>query len=392
MVQYHTTLDQVVRCAMVASNQSVPEQNMSERPIVKAIGVISGTSMDGIDVSIVETDGDTVVRPGPGRTFAYPDNLRKTLQALIAEPARAQSEPLEDLEQVVTDAHIAAIRRFMSEAGIPAQEVSLIGFHGQTVYHRPEIRFTRQLGLGTKVAQDLGIDTVYRFRHADVASGGEGAPFVPLYHRALASNLAQPIMILNLGGVGNVTYIDGDVVIAFDTGPASALLDDFVLRRRGLSFDENGQLAGSGTASEELVAEFMKNPFFDRPAPKSLDRQDFHARAKGVEALSDEDGAATLAEFTVQSVIAALRHVPRAPQRWLVTGGGRRNAHFMNCLHEELRVAVDPVEAVGWDGDFLEAQAFGYLAVRSTLGLPLSLPTTTGVPHPMRGGELHRAA
>jgi anhydro-N-acetylmuramic acid kinase len=377
---------------MVAATYIRLEKEMSDRSIVKAIGVISGTSMDGIDVSIVETDGDTIVRPGPGRTFSYPEDLRKTLQTLIAEPARAQSEPLEELEQAVTEAHAAAIGRFMEETGIAATEVKLIGFHGQTVYHRPEIRFTRQLGLGNKVAEALGIDTVYRFRHADVASGGEGAPFVPLYHRALASDLQQPIMILNLGGVGNVTYIDGDVVIAFDTGPASALLDDFVLRRRGLSYDENGQLAASGTADEELVSAFMQNPFFNRPAPKSLDRQDFHARAKGVETLSDEDGAATLAEFTIQSVIAALRHVPRAPQRWLVTGGGRRNAHFMKRLHEELGVAADPVESVGWDGDFLEAQAFGYLAVRSTLGLPLSLPTTTGVPHPMPGGELHRAA
>jgi anhydro-N-acetylmuramic acid kinase len=377
---------------MVATSHSVPEKQMSDRSIVRAIGVISGTSMDGIDVSVVETDGDTVVKPGPGRTFSYPDDLRRTLQALIAEPARAQSEPLEDLEQTVTDAHIAAIRSFMTETEVAATDVRLIGFHGQTVYHRPEIRFTRQLGLGAKVAQELGIDTVYRFRHADVASGGEGAPFVPLYHRALASKLVQPIMILNLGGVGNVTYIDGDTVIAFDTGPASALLDDFVLRRRGLSYDENGQLAASGRADAELVAEFMSNPFFDRPAPKSLDRQDFHARAKGAETLSDEDGAATLAEFTVRSVVAALRHVPRAPQRWLVTGGGRLNTHFMKRLHEELGVAVDPVEAVGWNGDFLEAQAFAYLAVRSTLGLPLSLPTTTGVPHPMPGGELHRAA
>jgi anhydro-N-acetylmuramic acid kinase len=365
---------------------------MSQRPPVKAIGVISGTSMDGIDVSIVETDGEAFVKPGPGRTFSYPSDLRKTLQELIAEPARAQNEPLEEIERAVTNAHVAAIRRFMDETGLSPREVSLIGFHGQTVYHRPEIRFTRQLGSGAMVAQELNIDTVYRFRHADVASGGEGAPFVPLYHRALASDLPQPVMILNLGGVGNVTYIDGETVIAFDTGPASALLDDFVLRRRGLSFDENGRLAASGAVDEKLVAEFMNNPFFDRPAPKSLDRQDFHARAKGVEALSDEDGAATLAAFTIESVIAALRHVPRTPLRWLVTGGGRLNAHFMRRLHERLGVPVDPVEAVGWNGDFLEAQAFGYLAFRSTLGLPLSLPTTTGVPHPMPGGELHRAA
>ncbi|WP_414473031.1 anhydro-N-acetylmuramic acid kinase [Microvirga sp. M2] len=365
---------------------------MSQRPPVKAIGVISGTSMDGIDVSMVETDGDAFVAPGPGRTFSYPADLRRELQELIAKPARAQSEPLEEIERAVTSAHIAAIRAFMDEAGVEAGQVSLIGFHGQTVYHRPEIRFTRQLGIGALVARELGIATVSRFRHADVASGGEGAPFVPLYHRALASTLAQPIMILNLGGVGNVTYIGHDTVIAFDTGPASALLDDFVLRRRGLSFDENGRLAASGRVDENLVAAFMSNPFFDRPAPKSLDRQDFHARAGGVEALSDEDGAATLAAFTIESVVAALRHVPRAPQRWLVTGGGRLNAHFMRRLHERLGVPVDPVEAVGWNGDFLEAQAFGYLAVRSTLGLPLSLPTTTGVPHPMPGGELHRAA
>lgn len=365
---------------------------MAQRPPVRAIGVISGTSMDGIDISVVETDGDTLVRPGPGRTFSYPDDLRRALQDLIADPARARSEPLEDLEQAVTAAHAAAIRRFMAETGINAGDVGLIGFHGQTVYHRPEIRFTRQLGRGATVARELGIDTVSRFRHADVASGGEGAPFVPLYHRALASALAQPVMILNLGGVGNITYIDGEEVIAFDTGPASALLDDFVLRRRGLSFDENGQLAASGAVDHALVAEFMRNPYFERPAPKSLDRQDFHARARGVDALSDADGSATLAEFTIESVVASLRHVPRAPLRWLVTGGGRRNAHFMKRLRERLGVAVDPVEAVGWDGDFLEAQAFGYLAVRSTLGLPLSLPTTTGVPYPMPGGELHHAA
>lgn len=365
---------------------------MPSRLPVKAIGAISGTSMDGIDVSVVETDGETMVRPGPGHTFPYPDDLRKTLQALIAEPARAQSEPLEDLERAVTDAHIDAIRRFMAQTGLTAKDIGLIGFHGQTVYHRPEIRFTRQLGLGAQVARALGIDTIGHFRHADVAAGGEGAPFVPLYHRALAHALPQPVMILNLGGVGNVTYIDGDTVIAFDTGPASALLDDFVLRRRNLPFDENGQLAASGRADPRLVAEFMSNPFFERPAPKSLDRQDFHVRAKGVEALSDADGAATLAEFTIESVAASLRHVPGTPRRWLVTGGGRRNAHFMTRLTARLQAPADPVEAVGWNGDFLEAQAFGYLAVRSTLGLPLSLPTTTGVPHPMPGGEWHRAA
>jgi anhydro-N-acetylmuramic acid kinase len=365
---------------------------MSGPPVLKAIGVISGTSMDGIDVSLVTTDGASVVEPGPGATYPYPDALRESLQALVAAPERAQTEPLTELEREVTDAHIGAIRRFMAANDLSGRDVQLVGFHGQTVYHRPEIRFTRQLGHGERVAQVLGIDTVCRFRHADVASGGEGAPFVPLYHRALASRLPQPLMVLNLGGVGNVTYIDGETVIAFDTGPASALLDDFMLRRRGLAYDENGRFSASGTPDPTLVAAFMTNPYFDRSAPKSLDRQDFHGRAQGVDVLSDEDAAATLSAFTIESVLAALRHVPTAPKRWLVTGGGRRNGFFMDHLRERLGVAVDPVEAVGWNGDFLEAQAFGYLAARSVLGLPLSLPTTTGVPHPMPGGELNRAA
>jgi anhydro-N-acetylmuramic acid kinase len=360
--------------------------------LVTAIGVISGTSMDGIDVSIVETDGDAAVKTGPGQTYPYPSELRKRLLDFLADPARARTDSLEELELSVTDAHLAAIRQFMSEFGIDARSVQLIGLHGQTVYHRPEIRFTRQLGMGQRIARQLGIDTVDKFRHADVASGGEGAPFAPLYHRALAGGLEQPVMVLNLGGVGNVTYIDGDTVIALDTGPANALIDDFVLRRRGVPYDADGALAASGAPDPDLVAAFMANPYFDRPAPKSLDRQDFHARAKGVETLPDAAGAATLAEFTVQSVAASLRHVPGKPIRWLVTGGGRRNGHLMRRLRSVLGVPADAVEAVGWDGDFLEAQAFGYLAVRSARGLPLSLPTTTGVPGPMPGGELHRAA
>lgn len=360
--------------------------------IVTAIGAISGTSMDGIDVSVVDTDGDAAVRPGPGRTYPYDAALRRQLLDLIATPEVAEREPLEALEAAVTDAHAGAIAAFMHDFGIARGSVALVGLHGQTVFHRPERRFTRQLGIGARVAKMLGIDVVNRFRHADVAAGGEGAPFAPLYHKALASGLPQPLMVLNLGGVGNVTYIDGETVVAFDTGPASALIDDFVLRRRGQPYDKDGALAASGTVDTAVLAELMRNPYFDRPAPKSLDRQDFHARARIVERLSDADGAATLAAFTVESVALALRQVPGKPKRWLVTGGGRHNATFMRRLAARLGVPVDPVEAVGWDGDFIEAQCFGYLAVRSRRGLPLSLPTTTGVPRPLSGGELWRAA
>lgn len=355
-----------------------------------ALGVISGTSMDGIDVSIVTSDGRDAVRFGAGASYPYRDETRAALQALIAQAERAMTEPLVELEAEVTTDHLAAIRRFIAAHGIDPAGIDLVGLHGQTVYHRPQQRFTRQLIDGPAVAKALGIATVDRFRDVDVEAGGEGAPFAPLYHRALAQGMEQPVMVLNLGGVGNVTWIEGEEVIAFDTGPASALLDDFVLRRLGRPYDADGALAASGRIHEDLVAAFMDNPFFDRPAPKSLDRNEFHRRAQIVEPLSDADGAATLAAFTVESLVAALRHVPRAPRRWLVGGGGRLNRHLMQRLSIRLGVPVEPVEAAGWDGDALEAQLFGYLAIRSVKGLPLSLPETTGVPRPLTGGRLNR--
>jgi anhydro-N-acetylmuramic acid kinase len=361
------------------------------RAVRRAIGVMSGTSMDGIDVALIETDGEAEVRPFKGRTYAYAPDLRADLLALIAAPDMAATDPLEALEQRVSEAHAGAVNAYLSDIGERAERIDLIGLHGQTVLHRPAERFTRQLGFGAQVARLTGVDVVHRFRHADVAAGGEGAPLAPLYHRARAAGLAQPLVVLNLGGVANVTFIDGDTTIAFDCGPASALLDDFVLRRTGQPFDDGGKLAASGNASSAVLAQLLDNPFFARAAPKSLDRQEFHTRAKAVDALSNADGAATLAAFTVESVALSRAHMPRAPLRWLVTGGGRHNAVFMQWLAARLGVAVEPVEAVGWDGDFLEAECFGYLAVRANEGLPLSLPTTTGVPVPLTGGVLMKA-
>jgi anhydro-N-acetylmuramic acid kinase len=354
---------------------------------VKAIGVISGTSMDGIDVALIETDGVSVSGTGPGRTYAYPEALRRELLDFLLDPQRAQTDPLSDLEARVTDAHAAAVLRFLRETGSDKAGVNLVGLHGQTVFHRPEAGFTRQLGDGARFAAAVGIDTVNRFRHADMADGGQGAPLVPLYHQALARTLPQPLMVLNLGGVANVTYLDGEAVIAFDTGPASALIDDFMLKRRGLPYDAEGRLAAQGHVDEDLLAGLLGHPFFGAPAPKSLDRNAFHAWAAAVDGLSDADGAATLTAFTVESVAAALRHVPDRPGRWLVAGGGRLNATLMARLSQRLGVPVAPVEAEGWQGDFVEAQCFGFLAVRSRRGLPLSLPTTTGVRSPCPGGE-----
>jgi anhydro-N-acetylmuramic acid kinase len=368
---------------------------MSER-LKTAIGVISGTSMDGIDVALIKTDGREIVQGGPGHMMPYPVELRQKLQTLLMDPSIAERDPLTELEHDVTDAFTDAIISFMRDEGIAAASVDMIGLHGQTVYHRPERRFTRQLGFGQKMAQQLGISVVDGMRQADVKAGGHGAPLVPLYHAALAAQLPRPLMVLNLGGVGNVTYLGRsgfgeETILAFDTGPASALIDDFVLKRFGLPYDDGGRIAASGQVDTAILAHLMAHPFFAEKPPKSLDRQAFHARVEAVKNLSDVDAVATLTAFTIEATVAALDHVGEKPKRWLITGGGRHNASFMAGLAKRLGVSVDPVEAVSWNGDLLEAQCFGYLAVRSTLGLPLSLPSTTGAPEPMTGGVFWKA-
>jgi anhydro-N-acetylmuramic acid kinase len=358
----------------------------------RAIGAISGTSMDAIDVALVETDGLAALRPLSGGAFPYPAALKAALIALVADPARAEHDPLAEIEAAVTDAFADAIRAFLAGAGIAPDDVDLVGLHGQTILHRPERRFTRQLGDGARLAAALGIDTVDRFRHADVAAGGQGAPLVPLYHAALAAGLDKPLMVLNLGGVANVTYLGAEgTILAFDTGPASALIDDAMRRHFGRAYDSGGAVAASGRIDGQRLAMLMADPFFPAPPPKSLDRNHFHARAAALAPLSPADQVATLAAFTIESVRAALDHVPAPPARWLVAGGGRHNATLMSGLATALGVPVEPVERVGWNGDLLEAECFGYLALRAARGLPLSLPGTTGVPAPMPGGRLHRA-
>lgn len=356
---------------------------------MRAIGLMSGTSMDGIDVALLETDGERVQAFGPRTTLPYAPGLRAALGDLVGDAHRAEQDPADDLVAALTDAHADAVRDLLAAAGVAAADVDVIGFHGHTVLHRPERRLTRQIGDGARLAAATAIDVVCDLRGADVAAGGQGAPLAPLFHRALAADLDRPLAVLNLGGVGNVTWLDGERVVAFDTGPGNALIDDWVRRHTGEACDRDGRHAAAGTAQAGPLQRLLDHDYFGRPAPKSLDRNDFSSDA--VFGLSLEHGAATLTAFTVASVARALRHLPAPPTRWLVTGGGRHNPVLMRLLADEFAVPVDPVEAVGWDGDAIEAQAFAFLAVRSLRGLPLSLPSTTGVPAPTTGGVLHRA-
>ena len=354
---------------------------------VWALGLMSGTSLDGVDAALIETDGVTVSGFGPWRTAPYSDDLRKQLRAVIG--GRGERE---DAERALTEFHADAAEALLAETGVRREEIAVAGFHGHTIRHEPEAGLTLQIGDGAALVRRLGIDVVCDFRSNDVAAGGQGAPLVPLFHAALArrSGLAAPLAVLNLGGVANVTWIGGPAdedLLAFDTGPGCALIDDWVLSRSGAALDRDGKLARSGRVDPVALKALLAHPYFDAEPPKSLDRNAFDPTP--ISGLSAGDGAATLVAFTAEAVRRALAHMPAAPLRWLVTGGGRHNPALMAALGERLGVPCDAVERVGWLGDALEAQAFGYLAVRSRRGLALSLPRTTGVPHPVRGGAFH---
>jgi anhydro-N-acetylmuramic acid kinase len=345
-----------------------------------ALGLMSGTSLDGIDVAMVETDGYHRVIAGPALTISYPRELRERLRSVLGGIG-----PVAEVEDELTRLHAAAVGEFLRRH--PATTVDIVGFHGHTILHRPAERRTWQLGDGKLLAQLVGCDVVADFRSADVAAGGEGAPLAPLLHAALAAALPKPVAVLNIGGVANVTWIGArSELLAFDTGPGNALIDDWVRQRTGAAADIDGTLARAGRASTAQVERFLTSPYFERLPPKSLDRDDF--RKIVPEGLSLADGAATLTEITAAGVAAAARHFPAPSREWLVCGGGRHNPALMEALGRRLDAPVRPVEAVGWSGDALEAQAFAYLAVRSILGLPLSLPSTTGVIRPTGGGRL----
>lgn len=354
-----------------------------------AIGVMSGTAMDGIDIALIETDGYSHVNPLAGHTYPYAADLRSALQAIIHQPERAESDPLPDLTQAVTTAHAEAIQRFLHDHNLQPSNIDVFGVHGQTIFHAPAKRLTRQLACGQTLANSLGSKVVMKFREADMAAGGQGAPLMPLYHAAIAEHLPKPVMILNLGGVGNVTYLGEDSIIAFDTGPGNALLDDLMRERTGKPYDKNGEEAARGKVDHNILTTFLNQPYFDAPAPKSLDRQTFKPVLAAVNNLPLADALATLAACTIEAAILANTQVPAPAQRWLVTGGGRLNLTLMKGLQAHIPAPVEPIEAIGYSGDFLEAQGFGYLAIRSLLGLPLSLPTTTGVPEAITGGVVY---
>ena len=355
-----------------------------------AIGLMSGTSMDGIDAALVETDGEGVINPLAFMFFAYEPEFCQRLRAAMARALEMRSPArdalIDAVEQESTGLHAMAVHRLLAATHTRRDDVAVIGFHGQTIAHRPDRKWTWQIGDGAMLKAATRIPVAYDFRSADVAAGGQGAPLAPGYHRARSAELGRPLGVLNLGGVGNLTWFAADGRWgSFDTGPGNALIDDWVRTHTGRAYDEEGTVAASGMTHDNVLMTLADNPWFDAPPPKSLDRNAWDIAA--CRGLSPGDGAATLTAFTAETVRLALGHVPPIG-RLLVTGGGRLNPVLMAEISARCGVPTEPVESVGWNGDALEAEAFAWLAVRVLDGKPLSWPETTGVPMAMTGGRV----
>ena len=374
---------------------------MAETPQRRAIGLMSGTSLDGIDVALLDTNGDGLVERGPARVYEYDAAFRRRLaEGLEAAKSiiRRTDRPgdLRALETELTRRHAEAVRRFFVDCDVDPAAVDIIGFHGQTVLHRPDKAVTVQLGNGQLLADMLGLPVVFDMRAKDMAEGGQGAPLVPAYHAALAKSLAPeyrelPVVFVNIGGISNVTYLDGEHdPIAFDSGPGNALLDQWLDREAGIPFDQNGAIASEGGILSALSERYLSAEFFAQVAPKSLDRFDFAVPPSGAGSL--EDVARTLCFVSAQAILKAAAHFPEPPKLWIVCGGGRRHPAIMADLRNGAapHARVVTAEEVGFDGDAMEAEAWAYLAVRSLDGRPLTWPTTTGCREPSSGGSVVR--
>lgn len=356
-----------------------------------ALGLMSGTSLDGIDGALIKTDGIHIHEIGPGFTIPYDKKFRKQLKEQLGNSIGSP-----ELEEEITRRHADFVTKFRKKT--KNTNIDLIGFHGQTIYHAPPK--TRQLGDGKLLANLTNTSVVYDFRTQDCHQGGQGAPLVPLYHQALCRqaniSIQYPAVIINIGGVANLTYVDGSPdadLIALDTGPGNALIDDFMMREMQQAYDLGGKIASFGKPKIDLLQEWLKDPYFQREFPKSLDRNYFNYLLNEIRGKNGGiDGLATLTAFTAFSIFNALQQLPQMPNQIIVCGGGRKNLtilHWLKFLCRKQQVIV--CDELGWDGDLLEAQAFGFLAVRSLYGLPLSYPTTTGVSSPCLGGILVKA-
>ena len=358
---------------------------------VRALGLMSGTSLDGVDIALIKTDGIDVYDFGRAYTVPYDDSLREQIRSILGlKPDTEQNAAKISLvENLLTAFHAEVVKDFLSAEDEP---VDVIGFHGHTIHHEPENHYTHQIGDGQLLADLTGIKVVNRFRNADVCAGGQGAPLVPVYHAALCADMEKPVAVLNIGGVSNITWIGSTgEMLAFDTGPGNAPVNDWVLKHAGMHMDYNGKLAISGKVNEPILSVLMKHKYFAKYPPKSIDRNIFNEKLEHLEGLSLEDGAATATAFTAEAVAYSISFfLPEPPKKLIISGGGANNPTMVRFIRRRLPdIEVTTGREIGWNCEAMEAQAFAYLAVRRLAGLPITFPTTTGVSEPLPGGEIH---
>ncbi len=375
---------------------------MTDKKVYTAIGLMSGTSLDAVDAALIETDGYDYVRPLDFVSIPYEEAVRAEIRACYGLTNR-DAPQVAAAEKIFAREHIKAVRALLQKSKREASAIDLIGFHGQTIYHAPKDGITLQIGDADMLARETGIDVVADFRSADVAAGGEGAPLAPLYHRARIHGAKQdfPVVVLNIGGVSNVTWIGAreSDIMAFDCGPGNALMDDWAKRHTGQPYDKDGARAASGQARDDLVQVWLRHDYFKKAPPKSMDRDQWDIAGLGrlshaLNNIGAADGAATFLTFTTEAIVASAAFMPDKPKHWYACGGGRHNKALMDYLGARLMREglgdLHAVDALGWDGDATEAECFAYLGVRAKLGEFISLPATTNAPRPMTGGVLFR--
>lgn len=361
---------------------------------IRVIGLMSGTSLDGVDIALIETDGVDIYNFGRAYTVPYDDSLRDDIRHILGtKPDSPDHEAAISLvEENLTRFHAEVVKDFLSTEDKP---VDLIGFHGHTIHHEPENHYTHQIGDGQLLADLTGIKVVNHFRNADVLAGGQGAPLVPVFHAALCAEMEKPVAVLNIGGVANITWIGANgEMLAFDTGPGNAPVNDWVLKHAGMHMDYNGKLAISGKIHEKILTSLMKHKYFAIYPPKSIDRNIFNEKLEHLEGLSLEDGAATATAFAAEAVAYSVSfYLPEPPKSLIICGGGANNPTMIRFIRQRLPgIEVKTARDVGWNQDAIEAQAFAYLAARRVACLPITFPTTTGAPEPLIGGQIFEPA
>jgi len=379
----------ILWCVLISTvvSKSILAYELSAQKDLTVIGLMSGTSMDGVEVALLKTNGEKITHYGPSKIYPYPLEFRERLKELIEAGESALNAFVNEVEQELTTLHIQAVQDFVKDYQI--KDVDLIGFHGHTYLHNPDEGFTVQLGDGQRMTDELKIPVVYDLRANDVKNQGQGTPLAPVYHTALVADLPKPVAIVHIGGVSNVTYIDDGHIVACDTGMGNALIDDWMRKRTGQAMDKDGKAASRGQVDNTLLETFFADPFFQIPPPRSLDREYFQRFLDLLKGKSVEDGSATLTEFTSKGITGVCKHLPKQPKAWYISGGGRYNKTLMQTLKNELGAdKVHMIDEVGHDGNVLDAQLFAYLAARSYYKMPISYPGTTGVKRPVTGGVL----